>query len=405
MYDHVQLPDHVADSPIFIAGAGLAGACAAFELSRSSEHPVHVFEAKTPASGASGAAAGLVNPFMGRSARPVWRLHDALNAIHRILADANASHLLTGNGVLRPAVEPEQVEAFQEAAATHPDLASWLSAEEMELYAEGVSSCGGGLLIPRGGAVDVPRMVHVLLKAAQTHGATVHTQSRVAWWSERPNGTVTIDVERTPTDTPPQTHPATDHASPVGRTRMNERTQMNGVLLLLCVGQGYGTFPELTNVGLKGIKGQTVTVRRPSGTGPLMPMSGRGYIVPNDDDNTLILGSSYTHNFESLDPDPAETTYILEKTSAMLPGLETAEVLDVTAGVRVKTKTSNLPIVGALPGRDRIWAFTALGSKGLLTAPLIARHLPAYLDDPAHIPDELQIPHPSPSFAPASPHQ
>lgn len=348
---------------------------------------------------------------MGRSAKPVWRLHDALNAIDRILADANASHLLTGNGVLRPAVEPEQVEAFQETAATYPDLASWLSAAEMESYAEGVSSCGGGLLIPRGGAVDVPRMVHVLLEAAQTHGATIHTQSRVAWWSERPNGTVTIDVERTSKDTPPQTHPSTNHASPDEHTRLNkhmrmgERTRVSGVLLLLCVGQGYGAYPELTNVGLEGIKGQTVTVRRPAGTGPLMPMSGRGYIVPNDDDNTLILGSSYTHNFESLDLDPAKTTYILEKTSAMLPGLETVEVLDVMAGVRVKTKTSNLPVVGALPGRDRIWAFTALGSKGLLTAPLIARHLPAYLEDPAHIPDELQIPHPSPSFASVSPHQ
>lgn len=363
---------------------------------------MHVFEAKTPASGASGAAAGLVNPFMGRSATPIWRLRDALNATHQILADSDASHLLAGKGVLRPAVEPEQVDAFQEVAAAYPDLASWLSASEMESYAEGVSSCGGGLLIPRGGAVDVSRMVHVLLKAAQTHGATVHTHSRVAWWSERPDGTVTIDVERsvegTRRNTPPDTHPRAKQTTSVARTRLN------GVLLLLCVGQGYGTYPELTNVGLKGIKGQTVTVRRPPGTGTLMPMSGRGYIVPNDDD-TLILGSSYTHNFDTLDPDPAETTYILEKTSAMLPGLETAEVLDVTSGVRVKTKTSNVPIVGALPGRDRIWAFTALGSKGLLTAPLIARHLPAYLQDPACIPEELQIPHPSPSFAPASPHR
>ncbi len=381
--------------PILIAGAGLAGACAAFELSRASDRQVHVFEAKTPSSGASGAAAGLINPFMGRSASPVWRLREALDATHGILADANASPLLasTGSshrGVLRPAVEPEQVEAFQAAAAEFPDLATWLSADEMDAYAEGVPSCGGGLLIPRGGAVDVPVMVDALLDAAQAHGATVHTQSRVAWWSERPDGTVTVDVERS--------------ANESGRATSPERTQIDGSLLLLCVGQGYTAYPELTNLGLKGIKGQTVTVRRPPGTGPLMPMSGRGYIVPTERD-TLILGSSYTHHFDSLDPDPEETTYILKKTSAMLPGLDTAEVLDVTAGVRVKTKTSNLPIVGALPGRERIWAFTALGSKGLLTAPLIARSLPAYLDDPSRIPDDLRIPHPSPSFATASPNQ
>jgi glycine/D-amino acid oxidase-like deaminating enzyme len=379
--------------PILIAGAGLAGACAAFELSRSSDRPVHVFEAKTPSSGASGAAAGLVNPFMGRSASPVWRLREALDATHRMLADAGASSLLAGTestspGVLRPAVEQDQVEAFRETAAAFPDLTTWLSAEEIASLAEGVQSCGGGLLIPRGGAVDVPALVNALLDAARAHGATVHTRSRVAWWSERPDGTVTVDVEQSAGE-------SEQSASP-------ERTQVDGALLLLCVGQGYTAYPELTNLGLKGIKGQTVTVNRPPGTGPLMPMSGRGYIVPTERDR-LILGSSYTHHFDSLDPDPEKTTYILEKTSAMLPGLDAAEVVDVTAGVRVKTNTSNLPIVGALPGRERIWAFTALGSKGLLTAPLIAQSLPAYVADPSRIPDDLRIPHPSPSFAPASP--
>ena len=65
------------DADLLIVGAGLAGACAAFTLSR--HHRVHVLEANEPASGASGAAAGLVNPFMGRRARPVWHLREALD--------------------------------------------------------------------------------------------------------------------------------------------------------------------------------------------------------------------------------------------------------------------------------------------------------------------------------------
>ncbi|PSQ78507.1 MAG: FAD-binding oxidoreductase, partial [Bacteroidetes bacterium QH_7_62_13] len=64
------------DADIIVVGAGLAGATAAFTLSANFD--VHVVEADRPATGASGAAAGLVNPFMGRRARPVWRLHDAL---------------------------------------------------------------------------------------------------------------------------------------------------------------------------------------------------------------------------------------------------------------------------------------------------------------------------------------
>ncbi|NBC85470.1 MAG: FAD-binding oxidoreductase, partial [Bacteroidetes bacterium] len=75
-----------------------------------------------------------------------------------------------------------------------------------------------------------------------------------------------------------------------------------------------------------------------------------------------------------------------------LPGLEQAEVLDVTSGVRVKHPDSNLPIVGPLPDRERIWTFTALGSKGLLTAPMIADELHGYLQNPAIIPNDLAVP-------------
>lgn len=344
------------------------------------DEPVHVFEAERPAAGASGAAAGLINPLMGRSASPVWRLEETLAATHRLLSDAGAAPLLTGNGVLRPAVEPDQVDAFQEAATRFPGLATWLSPAEVEDHAAGVETCGGGLLIPQGGAVDVAAMVRTLLDAARANGATLHTGTRATWWSERPDGTVRLEVETASDD------------------RATSRREIRGSLLLLCIGQGYPAFPELGNLGLKGIKGQTVTVRRPPGAYPLMPLSGRGYIVPGSED-TLVLGSSYNHHFDSLDPDPDETEYILEKTSRMLPGVRHAEVLDVTAGVRVKTKATNLPIVGPLPGRARIWTFTALGSKGLLTAPFIARNLPTYLDDPAQIPDDLRVPAPSRSFA------
>jgi glycine oxidase len=113
------------DADVIVVGAGLAGACAAFTLSR--DHKVRVLESDEPASGASGAAAGLVNPFMGRRARPIWRLREALDAVPTLLDEAGAPALFPDTGVLRPAVEPDQVAPFQDAAETHPDLATWLS--------------------------------------------------------------------------------------------------------------------------------------------------------------------------------------------------------------------------------------------------------------------------------------
>lgn len=348
-----------ADADVIIVGAGLAGACAAFTLSRA--HSVHVLEANEPAAGASGAAAGLVNPLMGRRARPVWRMRDALDAVPTLLRRADASELFPDTGVLRPAVEPDQVAPFQNAAKEYPDLATWLSPATVRDRYPAVRPDRGALFIPRGGAVDVGAMVRTLLDAAESRGATVETEAPVLYWRETPDAAV-VEV---------------DHGDHTEELRADR--------ILLALGQGFPPFPELRRLGLDGVKGQTVRVRRPADLhGLFPPMSGRGYVVP--DDETLVLGSNYDNDYDNLAPDPDATAYIRKKTSKMIPRLDQAEVLDETAGVRVMHSESNLPLLGPLPRRERTWTFTALGSKGLLTAPLLALNLPTYLDHPGKIP-------------------
>jgi glycine oxidase len=354
------------DADVLVVGAGLAGACAAFVL--SGRMKVHVVEADRPASGASGAAAGLVNPFMGRRARPVWRLHEALEAVSALLDAAEAADLAPSRGVLRPVVAADQAEPFRAAARAHPALATWLDAAEVEARYPAVQTEVGALHVPRGGAVDVPAMVEALLAAAAARGATVETEAPVIYWRETPASAV-VEVDRGP-----------------------ETEALRADRVLLALGQGYRPFPELRRLGLDGVKGQTVRVRRPASlSGPLPPLSGRGYVVPDADD-TLILGSNYDNDFDDLRPDPQATAYIREKTARMVPGVDETAVLDEWAGVRVKHTDGNRPLLGPLPRRERLWTFTALGSKGLLTAPLLARELPVYLDDPDTIPDAVRTP-------------
>lgn len=352
------------DADVIIVGAGLAGACAAFTL--SAHHSVHVLEANDPASGASGAAAGLVNPFMGRRARPVWQLHQALDAVPTVLERAGAADLFPDTGVLRPAVEPDQVGPFRQAAADHPDLATWLSPAEVQDRHPAVQPDRGALYIPRGGAVDVGAMVRALLDAAKERSAVVETQAPVLYWRETP-GAAVVEVDRG-----------------------DDTVELRAERVLLALGQGFPPFPELRRLGLDDVKGQTVRVRRPDTlTDSFPPLSGRGYVVP--DGNSLVLGSNYDNDYDDLTPDPDATAYIQEKTSTMIPELEQAEVIGATAGARVMHTDTNQPLLGPLPRRDRIWTFTALGSKGLLTAPLLALDLPTYLEDPTEIPDPVSL--------------
>ncbi|PQJ35864.1 glycine oxidase [Salinibacter sp. 10B] len=353
------------DADVIIVGAGLAGACAAFTL--SANHDVLVLEAKQPASGASGAAAGLVNPFMGRRARPVWRLRDALHAVSSLLEEADAPTLFPPQGVLRPIIDEDQEAAFREAATEHPDLAEWLTPADLQERFPSVQSERGGFFVPRGGAIDVPAMVRALLSAAHERGATLETEAPVVYWRETPS-TATVEV---------------------GRGRRTE--EFHADRLLLALGQGYARFPELRHLGLTGVKGQTVRVKRPDTlSGMLVPLSGRGYVVP--DNEALVLGSNYDNNFDDLTPDPQATAYIREKTARMVPGVDETPILDQQAGVRVKHTDTNLPLLGPMPRRERIWTFTALGSKGLLTAPLLARRVPEYLQHPPLLPDAIHPP-------------
>jgi len=351
------------DTDVLIVGAGLAGACAALAL--RDEADVTVLEADAPASGASGAAAGLVNPLMGRRANPTWRPREALDAVEQVLDRAGAAALFpSGDGLLRPTVEEKQVRWFQAAVDAHPGLADWWPEAEVRDRVPDVQTVDGAMWLPRGGAVDVPAMVDAVLSAS---GAAVETGVRVTRWGEA-DGQAFADVER---------------------DGVTDRRTANRIIL--CLGQGYPGHADLEALGLTGVRGQTVRVARPGGLqGPIPPMSGRGYIVP-EPGGTLVLGSSYAHDFDDLAPDPEQTAYIQEKTARMLPGVDRMEPLEVRVGVRVKQAQTNLPVVGPLPRRERVWVFTALGSKGLLTAPLLSLDLPSFLRDPSSIPPDVQV--------------
>ncbi len=345
------------DFDFIVAGAGLAGACAALTLG---EHgSVLVVERDAPAAGGSGAAAGMVNPILGLRARPVWRLDEALDAFDALVTRAGADDLYRRRPTLRPAYGEAQVERFQQSAEELPEHARWISTADCAEHYPAVTAPDGGLLITTGGAVDLPGLVGRILAAAESKGTVLRVGAAVTGWDE---GGITLDSG--------------------GR--------ISGGKMILSLGRGYARFPELERLRLHQVKGQTIRLSRPKDLPDDLPhLAGRGYVA--HEDGALVAGSTYEHDFDHLMPTELQTSAILQKTTRMLPALAGSEVLQARAGVRVTVPGIRLPMVGPLPGSKNVWIFTGFGAKGLLTAPPAARELPVYFEDPEQIPRETRV--------------
>lgn len=353
----------MASYDVVVAGAGLAGAAAAFYLSAGAS--VLVLEREGPASGASGAAAGLVHPLMGRRARPAWRADEALAALEACLDEADAGDLWRGPGILRPASDPDQAARFQRAARESPRHARWTEPHEAAALYPGVVSPHGALFVETGGAISVPAFVERLLRAARARGASVRTGARLAAWAEEAGGV---------------------------RVLLGDGDVVQAGALLLALGDGYAAFDPLRSLHLHRVKGQTARVRLPSAPSDAAGrphLAGLGYVVHEED--ALVVGSTYEHVFEDAAPSRAQTDRLLKQAAAMLPALRHADVLAEQAGIRVTVPGTRLPMVGPLPGHRRTWIFTGLGAKGLLTAPLLAQRLPEWLAAPQAIFPDVRV--------------
>lgn len=333
-----------------IAGGGLAGACAAVHLGRYGR--VLVLEKESPASGASGVAVGLVNPILGRRARPVRRIDEALPALEETIALSGADGVFVRRPTLRPAGDDEQVERFRRSARRYPEHCTWLARSPHDW----LRAPRGVLRIETGGAVDVDAFVRAMLSRVD-----VRTQAPVETWKEYEN-----------------------------------RIEVGGFLaryLILAVGRGFTAFPELMRLRLHQVKGQIVRLSRPADLPAEAPhVAGSGYVAHDAaQDDAVFCGSTYEHRFADLQPSASATEVILRKVEKMLPSIREACVLEERAGVRITVPGIRLPMVGPLPGRKRVWVFSGLGAKGLLTGPLVAKELPRYLEDPERIPKEMRV--------------
>ncbi len=310
---------------VLIVGQGLAGTALGLELERAGVPFVVASEGHAGA--ASMAAAGLVNPVQGQRFVKVWRVEVLLPFAENWYREAGA---LLGAELWHPLQLRRLFASETEAARAARKLASG----ELTGFASALP--GGECLQIRGAAwVNLPAL---LTRAAQR-------------WSAR-------DVLREASVMRDELR-----ADATGVTWRGERFGA----AVLCVGAGRRVrefFPELRFEAAKGQIVHVAGAELPAGHAVIR----RTWAIA-DAPGRARVGATYERGVEDWASTAAACDELLAAARAFVPG--NLSVVEQRVGVRVSLP-DRLPVAGWTLGA-RIGVFGALGSKGTLFAPWMAR--------------------------------
>lgn len=321
---------------IAIIGSGFAGLATAWHLlEKRSDIEVVIFDPHGIGGGTSGIAAGLMHPFAGAHSKLNWMGYEGYQSTCRLLT--LASHFMERpvadfNGMIRVALTSMQESDFSLAAEKYDEIVA-LSPEECQNWVSGVV-LQKGILIKNAVTVDCGAYLQGLWKACQEKGARFEKVS------------------------------------------IPSLEQLSGYdKVVIATGAMTALYDQIERLPITQVKGQILELE--CAVSPKIPLNSQAYLVAKPNSKSCVAGATYEKNFTSLDVDCAFAKQdILPKVIAFYPEAKHAKVIGCRAGVRASTP-DHRPIIKQLDRRH--WAFTGLGSKGLLYHSLFADKLSAIL--------------------------
>jgi glycine oxidase len=340
----------MAGFDVAVVGAGIAGAAVAWGCARRGARVV-VVERTGPASGASGAAAGMLAP-EGEAPRPgpfrdlcrqSLELWPALAA--ELLEEAGGDCQLDTGGLLRVALSDAGAAALrartraQRAAGV---AAEWLDPGEVAAAEPALAATSGAALLGGEGHVHSVAAVGALLAAAAGRGAEVVTGAEVVG---RLRG---------------------------GGVRTGDGRDLAADAVVLCAGAWSGAVAArlgAPGLAVEPVRGQLVGVR---GLDPCLRRvayaGGDGYAVAKRDGTTLVGATEERAGFDAR-PTEAADAWLRGVGARLLGGFGTATAVHTWVGLRPRAP-DGLPLLGRLDGG--LFAATGHFRNGVLLAPATA---------------------------------
>ncbi|UUW71849.1 bifunctional tRNA (5-methylaminomethyl-2-thiouridine)(34)-methyltransferase MnmD/FAD-dependent 5-carboxymethylaminomethyl-2-thiouridine(34) oxidoreductase MnmC [Pseudomonas oryzihabitans] len=359
-----------------VIGAGLAGCATAASLARRGWQVRVVERHGAPAQEASGNPQGVLYLKLSAHDTPLSRLIlDGFGLTLRELQALPPGTAWSPCGVLQLALTAKDAQRQAPLAAHFPTGLLQPLDREAASNRAGIDLTAGGLFFPEGGWVHPPALCQ--------------------HWLAHPNIELVTHTEVTALQ-------QTEHGWQVStRGATLEAT----VVVVASAAQARTLLPDLP---LKAIRGQLSALPETPASQPLTTVvCGEGYLAPARD-GQHCLGASFVFDRDDTEPSQAEHQSNLQLLAELSPELAAdyqAEALDGRVAFRC-TSPDYLPLVGpvvdqdrfaqhyqalaydarqvpeqAAPWRTGLYVNLAHGSRGLVTTPLAAELLAAWLED------------------------
>ncbi|MDP6822471.1 MAG: FAD-dependent oxidoreductase [Dehalococcoidia bacterium] len=341
-------------SEVIVVGAGAAGASVAYELVKRGLS-VTMIERDSIASHASGFAYGGLFPTMGAGIPgPILRHAKRGISLHKRLAPELED--ATGIDIELRAVRSLDLALDEDGFRHLQESLAWQREEDLEadlLDADGVRSeepsltgeLAGGLVQRSHFEVDSYKYTLALVTAFERAGGT-----------HRPGDVVGLarDGDR------------------VTGAMLSNGEEIPGGSVVLATGPWSGDGAEgLPHFPVKPKKGEILRLRFP-GRDFVHRISLGGHYIARKPDGLVWVGTTEEDAGFDDRPSTAARDSIMTGTLALAPALESAEIVQHTACLRPVT-SDEMPILGALPGHDGLFAANGAGKKGILLSPVMGR--------------------------------
>ena len=366
---------------VAIIGCGIVGASIAFELSQFPELKVTVFDKQPPAQGSTGAALGVLMGVISHKTKGRnWQLREtSLQRYETLIPELEA---VTGRkipfnkqGILMLCSEGEDLSKWEKLIATRESQGWQLELWDRErvrdrcphLYLN--DKIIAAIYSPQDRQVDPTALTLALVDAAKLKGVNFEFGVEVQGITQLDSQVSQIQLASSI---------AVNQSCGTGILPVAEKFDR----LIVCAGLGSAAVTASLNqlVDIRPVLGQALHLLTPN------PVGNPDFspVITCDDVHIVPVGNQefwvgatveFSQNGGEIQANADMLEQVMARAIALCPALAFASIIRKWSGLRPRPEGRPAPIIGTLPGNDRVFIASGHYRNGVLLAPATARSI------------------------------